>query len=181
MLEWFSVLKLNILLVTCVARIYHSMSQAVKAFVHCQHLVALEEPDPDSWTNRSIHSSTRSSHIQYGNVDVTLAWTHSQGHLSRLNVFSIVTWKTVHAKDSNNCSSRPLCLGGAREPAFGKCSSCSQSSYWQKIEHRCTDIWNSTQHFKMDNTKVHASLSPEFHRIFKPPFSHGCGDVFSLM
>lgn len=32
----------------CVTRIYHAVSQAVEAVVHCQHLVALEEPDPDS-------------------------------------------------------------------------------------------------------------------------------------
>lgn len=31
-----------------VINIYHSMSQAVKAVMHYQHLVALEDPDPDS-------------------------------------------------------------------------------------------------------------------------------------
>lgn len=32
----------------CIARIYHSVSQAIEAVVHRQHVVALEEPDPDS-------------------------------------------------------------------------------------------------------------------------------------
>lgn len=31
-----------------VDKIYQSLSQAVEAVVHCQHLVALEDPDPDS-------------------------------------------------------------------------------------------------------------------------------------
>lgn len=32
----------------CVATIYHSMSQSLKAIVHCQHLVALQDADSDS-------------------------------------------------------------------------------------------------------------------------------------
>lgn len=40
---------------------------------------------------------------------------------------------------------------------------------------------HNTWEFQMDNTKVHASLSPELHCIVEPPFTHGCSDVFSLM
>ena len=54
--------------------IYQSLSQAVKAILHSQHPVALQDPNPDSCTYCSIHSGTRSSHIHYGYVDVTLAW-----------------------------------------------------------------------------------------------------------
>lgn len=44
-------MKINVffpLFYVSVAEIYHSLSQAVEAVVHCQHLVALEDPDPDS-------------------------------------------------------------------------------------------------------------------------------------
>lgn len=63
------------------------MSQAIETVVHPQHRVALEEPGPDSSTNCSIHSGTRSSHVQYGNFDITLA--HSQIHLTGHMYFAL--------------------------------------------------------------------------------------------
>lgn len=58
------------------------MGQAIKAVMHCQHVVALEDPDPDSWTNCRVHPSAWSSNIQYSYVDVALGGKSSQRQLS---------------------------------------------------------------------------------------------------
>lgn len=51
---------------------YQPMCQAIEAFMHRQHLVALKQPNPDSCTYCSIHSCTWSADVQYGNVDIAL-------------------------------------------------------------------------------------------------------------
>lgn len=53
------------------------MSQTIKAVMYCKHVVALEETNPDSWTDRSVHSRTRGSDVHDGNVDITLAVINS--------------------------------------------------------------------------------------------------------
>lgn len=48
------------------------MSQAVKTIVDRQHLVTLQDSDPDGRTYGSVHAGARSSHVQEGYVDIAL-------------------------------------------------------------------------------------------------------------
>lgn len=70
-----------LIIIFCMQLDYNSMGQPIEAIMHSQHLVALEESSSDSWTDCSIHSRTRSSHIQYGDVDITLAKKYLQRYL----------------------------------------------------------------------------------------------------
>lgn len=54
------------------------MSQTIEAVMHCQHLMSLEEPDPDRCSDGSVHSCTWSAYVQYGDVDVTLVQRNEQ-------------------------------------------------------------------------------------------------------
>lgn len=66
------------------------MCQAIKALMHCQHLMTLKEPGPDSCSYCSIHSCARSTHVQNGNVDITLVKVNSQRYLSKLRTERII-------------------------------------------------------------------------------------------
>lgn len=52
---------------------YLSLSQTVKAVMDSQHGVTLDDAHPDCCTDRSVHTSTGSSDVHDGHIDVTLA------------------------------------------------------------------------------------------------------------
>lgn len=60
---------------------YLSVSQAVKAVVNSQHVVALDDAHPDSCTDGCIHPGTGRADIQDGHIDVALAKQRFTNHL----------------------------------------------------------------------------------------------------
>ena len=67
---------------------YLSVSQTIKAVVDGQHAVTLDDAYPDCCTHRRVHSSTGSSNVHYGHVDVALP-LRKTAEESVVNVISV--------------------------------------------------------------------------------------------
>ncbi len=51
---------------------YLFLSQTFKAIMNSQHVVPLDDADPDSWAHSCVHASAGGTHIQNSHINVTL-------------------------------------------------------------------------------------------------------------